>query len=152
MKGYPRYFTRSMALALVVLAATGVVLVPNLLVFKWEMDFENYLEGGTRVKVAAAHVSAAIVCIWFIGALWPVHMRSGMRRKKNRLSGLAVNALILALVATGVASFYLGDEDWQKYNGALHLGAGMVLIVAVIAHWLIGRRMAKQKTSSAGRE
>jgi hypothetical protein len=144
MKGYPKAFVRLMTASFLMLIVSGMSLIPNLLVFKWGLDLETCFEGATRMKVAAAHVSAAIVCVWFIGALWPVHMRSGMRRKKNRFSGIAVVTTVLALAASGIGSFYFGDEGLQKINGAIHLGAGAALVLTTVIHRWMG--MASRKT------
>jgi cation transport ATPase len=149
MKGYPKPFIRLMLLAFLLLLGSGLALLPNLLVFKWDMDLDFTFEGATRMKIAAAHVSAAMVVIWFFGALWPVHMRSGMRRQKNRASGLGMVTLILTLAATGVASFYLGDESWQKGNSAIHLASGALLLLAGVLHRIIGRRISAKSHSSS---
>lgn len=144
MKGYPKLFITLMAAGFMILVGSGLALVPNLLVFKWDVGLDSHLEGGMRVKVAAAHLAAAIACVWFVGALWPVHMRAGLRRKQNRFSGVALVAVLSTLVATGIASYYLGDEDWQKFNSAGHLGAGLLLILMLTAHWIHGRRIIRK--------
>lgn len=144
MKGYPKTFSRLMLLAFLVLLGSGCALLPNLLVFKWEMDLDFTFEGATRMKIAAAHLTAALACVWFVGALWPVHIRSGLRRKKNRLSGFLMLAVLLALAASGIASYYLGDETYQKYNSSVHVGSGVLLVLAVACHWIIGRRLARE--------
>lgn len=144
MKGYPKYFSRLMLLAFVILLGSGLALMPNLLVFKWDIDLEFSFEGATRLKIAAAHLSAALACIWFAGAMWPVHIRSGLRRRKNRLSGFLMIAALLSLVASGVCSYYLGDETYQKYNSAVHVASGILIMLAVIVHWILGSRISRE--------
>lgn len=144
MKGYPKFFSRLMLLAFLILLGSGLSLMPNLLVFKWEMDLDFTLEGATRMKIAAAHLSAALACVWFAGAMWPVHIRSGLRRKRNRLSGFLMIAMLLALAGSGIGSYYLGDETYQKYNSGLHVLSAALLVLAVSAHWFLGRRISRE--------
>lgn len=129
-----------MMLAFLLLFVSGFALLPNLIVLKWDMDLDFAFEGATRMKIAAAHVAAAMIVIWFFGALWPVHMRSGLRRKENITSGFGIVVLISSLAASGVASFYIGDESWQKSNSGIHLACGLLLLLVGTVHRVKGRR------------
>jgi cation transport ATPase len=151
MKGYPKIFSRLMLLAFLILLGSGFALLPNLLVFKWDIELDSTFEGATRMKIAAAHLGAALACVWFVGAMWPVHIRSGMRRRKNRVSGFLMIAVLLALSASGIAFYYLGDETWQKYNSGVHVAAAALLVLASGAHWIMGRRLARESRAHHGR-
>ena len=140
MKGYPRGFPWVLFAVIGILAAAGLALIPNMLFFKLDWFEEPFLEGKTRMMIAAIHVSAAMAFAFLLGSIWAIHMRNGWRLKKHRISGGVLVISFVTLAVTGIGNFYLGDESWMKANGILHACAGIALILMTIIHPILGKR------------
>jgi hypothetical protein len=145
MKGYPKHFLAALLAALLLLVLSGLLLAPETLFLKGEMDVPWRVTGAARIVTAALHAAGAFVVAAFIGALWTVHMRAGWRKKKQHISGilLAVNMTLLAATAVGI--YYLGDEGLGPLAALTHLGLGVAFILPFAWHWQAGRRMRQHK-------
>ncbi len=145
MKGYPKHFLAALLAALCVLLATGLLLAPETLFLKGEMDVPWRIGGTARIVTAALHAAGAFVVAAFIGALWTVHMRAGWRKKKQHVSGILLAAVMALLGATAVGIYYLGDEGLGPLAALTHLGLGVAFLPPFIWHWVAGRRMRQHK-------
>lgn len=149
MKGYPKHFLWALLPALLFLLLTGLLLAPETLFLKGELDVPWRISGTARIVTAALHAAGAFMVAALMGSLWSVHMRAGWRKKKQRVSGalLAANMVLLALTAVGI--YYLGDEGLGPLAALAHLGLGLALVPPFIWHWVKGRRKQQQALPSA---
>lgn len=144
MKGYPKHFLRALLAALLFLLLTGLLLAPETLFLKGEIEVPWRLSGTARIVTAALHAAGAFIAAAFVGALWSVHMRAGWRKKKQRASGslLAANMVLLCITAVGI--YYLGDDGLGPLAALAHLGLGVALVPPFAWHWVKGRRKNRQ--------
>jgi len=140
MKGYPRNFLPALLGTVLLVFASGLLLVPNTLAIRVDVDLGWQVGGAGRVWTAALHAAAGFAAMLLVGALWSVHMRTGWRRRQHRASGLLVGLLFVLLAVTAVAVYYVGDEGLGTAAALLHLLLGGLLAGAFGWHWLRGRR------------
>lgn len=141
MTNYPRWFVPWLLATLLAMLASGLLLAPGTLALRtewWSMAW--HLPGNARVPVAALHAAGGFASMLLMGALWSMHMRSGWRRRRQRVSGTVVGVMLLLLAATAVAVYYLGDETLAAVAALTHLVIGLGLVGPFMWHWLRGRR------------
>jgi hypothetical protein len=73
------------------------------------------------------HGLAAMVFLLLLGALLPTHVKPGWAKKKQRLSGTLLLALLGILIASGWGLYYLSEEQGRQAVSLMHwvLGLGM---------------------------
>lgn len=136
MTGYPKGFYTWLSATLIILALSGLLLIPTVLDLQLFWDVPWRLEISQRLYVAAIHVVAGLVLFLFIGALWAVHMRRGWRLSRNRLSGSTLVALMAVLGLTGIGIYYLGGEFSSFAASISHTVLGLVAMLAFTVHFL----------------
>ena len=144
MKGYPRYFQPWFWFVCAALLLTGLLLVPTMLVMRFEMDVPWRLSGDARLVVATLHATAAFVMLVVCGALWSVHMRSGWWRKLQRISGSLLVALMLVLALTALGIYYFGDAALADGAALIHVVASLAITVPLAWHVVKGRRIQRK--------
>lgn len=142
MTQYPRWFLPALLTVLSLVLLSGLGLTPTTLALRAEWQVPWRLAGGDRVWVAALHSAAAFGLTALVGALWSVHMRSGWRRRRQRVSGVALASLLVGLVATAVAVYYVGDDRLAAIAAFAHVGAGLLATGVFAWHWVRGRASA----------
>ncbi|MBC7699871.1 hypothetical protein [Aquabacterium sp.] len=142
MKGYPKWFLSLLISTMLLMWVTGGLLTPTTLVLRAEVMMPR-LPGSARVLTAALHAAGGFGLAMLMGALWSVHMRSGWRRHRQRISGLILNMLLLLLNISAVGIYYLGDESLGTLVAFTHLGAGVALAGPLGWHWIRGRQARK---------
>ena len=85
------------------------------------------------------HGGGAMVMLMLFGALFPLHVRHGWRRGKNRVLGSAMVAVNAALVITAFGLYYAGSDVMRPWISAVHLYAGLCLPALMLTHVLLGR-------------
>ena len=152
MKGYPSWFVSALLGTLLLVFVSGCLLAPTTLVMRLDAEMAWRLPGAGRVLVAAAHAGAGFLGVMLLGSLWTVHMRGNWRRGRQRISGSLVGAGLVALAATAVAVYYLGDDTLAAAAAMLHLGLGLALAAPFGWHWVLARRAARavQRTQQDG--
>jgi heme A synthase len=145
MKGYPRGFLSILLLVIGSLCVTGVLMIPTTLDSRFEMDVIWRLSGPYQHVFAIFHTVSSYLILMAVGALFAVHIRSGLRQRKSLISGLSLLLFFLLLLGTGCALFYMGDPDWILPVSAIHSLVGGLLLVVFIVHWVVAQRSAKQK-------
>lgn len=145
MTNYPKWFVSALVGTLLLMFASGALLALTTLVLRADWDLPWRLPGGARVPVAALHAAGGFALMLLMGALWSVHMRSGWRRRKQRISGTVLGVLLLLLAATAVALYYLGDDTLSNVAALVHLALGLALAVPFAWHWIRGRRTRRRQ-------
>lgn len=144
MKGYPKQFVPVLLAALLFLALSGLLLAPETLFLKGEIDVPWRLSGTPRVILGALHATGAFIIMMLTGALWSVHMRAGWRKKKQRVSGALLAGCMALLCITAIGIYYLADEGLGPLSALAHLGLGIALLPPFIWHWLKGRNRVQR--------
>lgn len=138
MRGYPSWFYQSLIISFLILVVSGLLLIPNALVFRLEWNVAWYFPETVRLWVVALHLLIAFFVVSQLGALWSVHMRIGWRHHKNIISGLSMIAILLALILTGIGIYYLGEKLSLPASVA-HILIGICLPCLFIYHIVAGR-------------
>ncbi|WP_193161408.1 hypothetical protein [Microbulbifer hainanensis] len=145
LSGYPRWFYAALMIVVTALVASGILLLPNMIELRLDMDAPVHLSGSLRLASAAAHSFTAFLAIGVVGALATVHMRVGWNRKQNRKSGISLLALFFFLLASAVGIYYFGDMDLSRLSSLSHSLVGLVLVLLFAWHAVVGRRIRLQK-------
>ena len=141
MKGYPAYFRNFIYFVLVTLSVSGVLLIPSALEMRLEWSAPWSLSGEPRIAFHAAHATAAFLALFIIGALWVIHIRAGLARRKNHYSGIAMVVLMALLLLSGIGLYYAGDELLGRLSVVLHLATGLLLPLSLGVHIVMARRL-----------
>ncbi len=103
----------------------------------------------TEHRLLVTHGVAAALSLTVIGGLLPLHIRLAWRTRRNLWSGVIALAVMGMLGLSGLLLYY-GDEEWRDIVRWLHIGVGVLGIVAVPLHvWMGRRRVAQQRSADA---
>lgn len=141
MKGYGSWFYSSLLLSLFVISLTGLLLIPTLLDMRFEQDLLWRLSSPDRQITVALHTLFSYLILIMIGALYPIHIRSGIKTKRNNRTGISLVSLFALLLLSGIGLFYLGSENWILAVSATHTIAGLSVTVMFTLHFLIRKRL-----------
>ncbi|WP_226646776.1 hypothetical protein [Microbulbifer variabilis] len=147
LSGYPRWFYSALIAASVGLLASGILLIPTMMDLRLDMEPPVQIPGDLRLTGAAIHCLIAFITIGMVGALATVHMRSGWRRKLNRVSGILLLLLFSFLLLSGTGIYYFGDPELSQLSSLTHTIAGAIIAVLFTWHLAMGlriRRLAKR--------
>lgn len=146
MPAYPRGFLTTLWFTLVLVFVTGIVLIPGALELRLDLAVPARLPGGSRIVAAAAHALGAFLLLVVIGALIPLHIRSGLRRRTSIVTGITLLALLAILAISALAIYYVSAETLSAWSSVVHLIAGLAMAVPLTVHAVKGRRIRKQRT------
>jgi len=82
----------------------------------------------------------ALVGNVLLGALVPLHVRFGWRRRTNLVTGSLMTACNALLILTAFGLYYFGSETLRLWASRLHIGVGIGLPFLFLLHVLVGRR------------
>lgn len=139
MTQYPKWFLPALLALLLLVLLTGLGLTPTTLALRAEWNLPWRLGGGDRLWVAALHSAVAFGLAAVVGALWSLHMRSGWRRRRQRISGALLGGALCVLAASAVGVYYIGDERASAVAAFVHVGAGLFATAVFGWHWMRGR-------------
>jgi len=145
MGGYPRGFLATLWSLLALILATGLLLLPGALELRLEWDPGWRLPGGSRIAAAAAHAALAFVLSAAFGALAPLHMRSGWKRRQNRWTGIALIAGFITLTLSALGLYYIADEDFSRLLSLLHWILGLAATLPLAIHAIAGLRLRRER-------
>lgn len=121
MKAYPKEFLGWFWSMLALLALTGIVLFPGMLALRFDLDVpERWMIGG-RIFWAGAHGLGAFCALLLFGSLLPLHVRHGLRQRRNRSTGIALLMTLPLLILTGWGVYYVSNESLARWTSALHV-------------------------------
>ena len=72
------------------------------------------------------------------------HIRLGWQIKANLISGLPLEMTFLGLILTGAGMYYAGSEDWRNFLVTTHRVLGLILPLAMGAHWITAQYWIKK--------
>lgn len=84
-----------------------------------------------------------LLCALF-GYLCCQHIRLGWQLKANLVTGIAMEVLFAALIASGVGLYYSGAPEWRTGLQWSHRILGLGLPVALAAHWVAAQVWVKK--------
>lgn len=140
MNGYSPLFRRVVTATLILLIASGLLLLPTVLEFNLDWDVPWRLHEG-RVPVAAIHAIAGFMAAAFFGALWRIHMTGNWRRRHSRISGMAMASLLVLLALTGIGIYYFGSETMSIASSLTHSALGLGVPLVFTYHFIASRRL-----------
>ena len=88
------------------------------------------------------HGGGAMVTLMLLGALVPLHVLRAWRAGRNRLTGPAMVALNVVLIATAFGLYYAGAEILRPWISDVHIAVGFALPLLLALHVWLGRRSA----------
>jgi hypothetical protein len=88
------------------------------------------------------HGIAAYLFLLALGALVPVHVKSGWAMRRNRLSGVAIASLLGVAVLTALGLYYIGGEEARGFSSLLHWVVGLIALPALVIHVVRGLGLA----------
>lgn len=148
MNGYPKSFLPLLTIVSSLLMLTGFLLIPAFVVFRLEQDIDwlmnlSITSGELRQIITVLHAIFGWSMVWFIGALWTIHIRSHWRRHENRKSGIGFILLWGMLMGTALGIYYFGNPDWSKASSIIHVLLGVIVPFMLIAHKITGKKSLK---------
>ena len=87
-----------------------------------------------------AHGALAFASLWLMGFLWGTHVTRRWRLRRHRRTGGTLFAVMGLLIVSGYLLYYLSDDSWRSPTATVHWVIGLVMPLALLAHWLIRRR------------
>jgi len=141
LSSYPHWFFPLLLVIMIVLLASGVLLIPTMLEMRLAWESPLQISADVRLAGAALHTTVAFLAMILLGALSIVHMRMGWRRHLNRISGIGLLLLFGALLLTAVGMFYFGDEDFSRWSSIVHTVVGFIVALLFFWHLEKGRRI-----------
>ena len=101
-------------------------------------------------SILIAHGVTAYLFVLLFGAVMPVHIKSGWKSKRNRISGSLMVGVMSLLIISGLFLYYGVDTREAALWGHWVIGCGLVLLFP--AHYLLGRRASGQTSSRITRK
>jgi hypothetical protein len=94
-------------------------------------------------SILIAHGVTAYLFTLLLGAVMPVHIKSGWKSKRNRISGSLMIAVMALLLVSGLFLYYGADTREAALWVHWVIGCGLVLLFP--AHYLLGKRANRLK-------
>jgi hypothetical protein len=86
------------------------------------------------------HGIVAIVSMYLFGWITARHILRWWSGGLRRISGAALTLVLIILVVSGFALFFLVDDQLQHGAALIHEVLGLAVTVFVIQHWFFGKR------------
>lgn len=90
------------------------------------------------------HGAGAMAALFLVGSLLNEHIRRAHQMRRNRRSGWALIALLLALTVSGYGLYYLAGEHSRPLWSAVHWIIGLLLPGMLALHVVLGRKAVRQ--------
>lgn len=88
----------------------------------------------------AVHGAAAMLGLFVLGSLLPVHLLRGWQQRRNLVSGLILLAVQALLISSGYALYYASGDGFRAATSLVHWWLGLGLSGLLIWHIATGRR------------
>ena len=145
MNGYPKSFNFSLKTVFSMLWLSGVLLIPSCLMFRLEFDWEWLMDlsissGQTRHILTVLHAMLGWSLLWFLGALFTIHIRNHWRRRENAFNGIVFLSAWILLIASALGIYYLGVDWSNRLSAIIHTALGLLMPLLLILHISKGRK------------
>jgi hypothetical protein len=140
MSGYPRWFYVVLLITFVGIVLSGLFLLPTMLTMRLEWDMEWSLAHDWRTVSVILHSFFGWLITAHIGALASIHMRTGLRRRNNIVSGFGLLFLFVLMGLSAIGIYYLGDDVASRAASVIHVVAALAAIVLFVWHHIRGDR------------
>jgi hypothetical protein len=147
VKAYPRSFLGWFWFVLALLTITGIALIPAMLSLRFEWDVADAWLPPGRVMWAASHGLFAFGTLLLLGSLLPLHVRHGLRQRKNRSTGILLLVTFPALLLSGWGIYYFSNESLARWTSALHVLIALPISIAIGVHAWRARRIHAEFSS-----
>ena len=91
------------------------------------------------------HGVIAILSMYLFGYVSTRHIVRGWRGGHRRLSGGMFVTVLIVLIVSGFALFFLSDDHWQRVARLTHEGFGLAGTAFALQHWLLRAPRATQQ-------
>ena len=143
LSGYPVWYYGFMLSILLGLFASALVILPNTMEMRFDMDTPFHVSSGIRLASTAAHSFLGFISIALLGSLTALHTRLGWQRRLNRLSGSVLIGGFALLLLSAIGIYYLGDPDLSRFTSLLHTIIGFAFAAIFIWHCIKGRKIRR---------
>jgi hypothetical protein len=96
------------------------------------------------------HGVCGLALLWVLGLVWFPHVRRGWHKRRHRLVGGTMAALMLWLAASAAGLYYLGDETLRGWVSIGHWTLGLFAVAWLPLHICHGRRLIRRSQGKAG--
>lgn len=141
MNAYPRFFLPLLWFVICAASVTGILLIPAALERRLEWEPIISFPAGWGMGISAMHALLAFGMLTVLGALTPMHMRAGWRRRKNHGTGLLLVGAFVVLALSALGIYYIADESLGVIVGLTHTLVGLLVTVPIGVHALKGRQI-----------
>ncbi|MBL7672254.1 MAG: hypothetical protein JNM39_17375 [Bdellovibrionaceae bacterium] len=136
MVGYPKWFSkRFISISFFILAVTGFFLIPNTLNHRFDFTVPLILQGTLRLAVTSLHTLMTYIFIFIVGGISVIHARNGLKKNRNKVSGLMILTMTVLLVLSGLGVLYFGNENLISLSSIVHILAGVQVSVFYFVHF-----------------
>ena len=119
------------------------------------IHYANGIDDLRRLAVESlllkVHGAAAFAMLIAAGAMSAHHVRRGWLLRRNRVSGAIVIGLLVVLILTGYALYYLVTDATRSPISITHWVIGIAFAPMLIAHVTIGRRTGERPARATRR-
>jgi len=112
---------------------TGILLIPSTFL-RIEIELPLSLTAPLRISTTALHSIFSYLMIAVVGALATHHFSLGWKMQKKRKTGLSVFLIFVLLALTGIAIYYIGDQELSVVASFAHLSLGLLLPILYVIH------------------
>ena len=97
------------------------------------------------------HGFVLIPALMGVGAMFVAHIPKGWDQRSQRIAGIALSAVLAALICTGYLLYYAGGEALRQASSIIHWAVGLALPVVFAWHWIWGVSLRRSKGDGCGR-
>jgi hypothetical protein len=90
-----------------------------------------------------AHGILAVAGMFLFGWITAHHVTRWWNMERRRTSGGVFSGLLLLLIVSGFALFFLSEDRWQHYAALIHDILGVGIAAFAVQHWFMFRREAR---------
>jgi len=92
----------------------------------------------------AAPGAAAFLFLIIFGSLFPIHIASGLKTRRNVRSGITLLVFLLILTVSGYLLYYAGIELIRDAAWWSHIVLGVMIPIVLVVHVVLGRRQRQR--------
>lgn len=90
-----------------------------------------------QAPIVLLHGIIAIFSMYLLGWVSARHVTHSWLQHRRRISGGLLYSLLLALIVSGFALFFISDDRWQHIAAVIHEVSGLALTPIAVQHWFL---------------